>query len=69
VLWWSFVAIGVGAALGAWIRWGLGILLNGLWPPLPLGTLAANWAGGYLIGFSIAFLAGTPRCRPRCVCW
>jgi len=55
VLWWSFVAIGVGAALGAWIRWGLGILLNGLWPPLPLGTLAANWAGGYLIGFSIAF--------------
>lgn len=47
------LAVGVGAMLGAWSRWGLGILLNPLFPTLPLGTLAANLAGGYLIGVAI----------------
>ena len=36
----GFLAVGGGAASGAWLRWGLGILLNGLFPTLPLGTLA-----------------------------
>lgn len=49
----NFLAIGAGAALGAWSRWGLGLLLNGLLPALPLGTLAANLIGGYLIGIAI----------------
>ncbi|MRR52775.1 MAG: fluoride ion transporter CrcB, partial [Rhodocyclaceae bacterium] len=46
----SFVVIGLGAALGAWLRWGLGLWLNPLFPTLPLGTLAANLIGGYLVG-------------------
>lgn len=46
----GFVAIGVGGALGCWLRWGLGVLLNPLFPTLPLGTLAANLAGGLLMG-------------------
>ncbi|HET6633105.1 MAG TPA: fluoride efflux transporter CrcB [Rhodanobacteraceae bacterium] len=46
----AFVAIGVGAVLGAWLRWGLGLWLNPLFPTLPLGTLAANLLGGLLIG-------------------
>ncbi|MEX0957935.1 MAG: fluoride efflux transporter CrcB [Burkholderiales bacterium] len=46
-------AVGIGAMLGAWSRWGLGILLNPLFPTLPLGTLAVNLAGGYLIGVAI----------------
>lgn len=46
----GFVAIGVGGAFGCWLRWGLGIVLNPLFPTLPLGTLAANLAGGLLIG-------------------
>jgi len=50
-----FVSIGVGAALGALLRWGLGLWLNPLFALLPLGTLAANLAGGFLIGLSIAF--------------
>jgi len=50
-----FIAIGVGAALGAWLRWGLGLWFNPLLPQLPLGTLTANLAGGYLIGGAVAF--------------
>lgn len=46
----SFLAVGLGAALGAWARWGLGLLLNPVFPTLPLGTLAANLIGGFAIG-------------------
>jgi CrcB protein len=53
----GFLAVGVGAALGAWVRWVLGILLNSLVPNLPLGTLAANLIGGYLIGVAVAFFS------------
>ena len=49
----GFVAVGVGAALGAWLRWWLGLLLNPVFPTLPYGTLAANLVGGYLIGVAV----------------
>lgn len=52
----AFVSIGVGAAVGAWLRWWLGILLNPLFPTLPLGTLAANCLGGFLMGLAMQFL-------------
>jgi fluoride exporter len=48
--WMNIAAVGVGAAFGAWARWGLSVLLNPLLPSLPLGTLAANLIGGLLIG-------------------
>lgn len=49
----AFLSIGVGAAIGAWLRWGLGILLNPVFPTLPLGTLAANLLGGFLMGMAM----------------
>ena len=49
----SFLVIGIGAALGAWLRWGLGLFLNPLFPTVPLGTLAANLIGGYLVGAAV----------------
>jgi CrcB protein len=49
----GFVAVGMGAALGAWLRWGLGVVLNPVFPTLPLGTLAANLTGGLLIGIAM----------------
>ena len=52
----AFLAIGLGAAVGAWLRWGLGIALNPLFPTLPLGTLAANLLGGYLMGITLQIL-------------
>lgn len=51
--WGSFTAVGVGAAIGAWLRWGLGIALNPVFPTLPLGTLTANLAGGLLMGLAM----------------
>lgn len=54
----GFAAVGVGAALGAWLRWGLGTWLNPLFSALPLGTLVANLVGGYLMGLAMA-LVGT----------
>ncbi|UCD67884.1 MAG: fluoride efflux transporter CrcB [Betaproteobacteria bacterium] len=53
----GFLAVGVGAALGAWVRWGLGVALNTVVPNLPLGTLAANLLGGYLIGIAVEFFS------------
>jgi CrcB protein len=54
-MWTSVLAIGIGAALGAVLRWGLGLWLNALLPALPPGTLAANVIGGYLIGLAMVF--------------
>jgi fluoride exporter len=51
----GFVAVGVGAVLGAWMRWGLGIAFNAILPNLPLGTLAANLVGGYIVGVAVEF--------------
>lgn len=51
----SVIAISVGASVGAVLRWLLGLKLNALLPALPLGTLAANLVGGYLIGLALAF--------------
>jgi CrcB protein len=58
-------AVGIGAALGAWMRWGLGLLLNPLFPNLPFGTLAANLVGGYLIGIAMALVSQVPSFPPE----
>ncbi len=47
------MAVSLGAALGALLRWVLGLGLNAVFPALPLGTLAANWLGAYLVGLAI----------------
>src|SRR5258706_2273489 len=54
--WSGFIAVGGGAAVGAWLRWGLGIVLNPLFPTLPLGTLAANLGGGLLMGCAMELI-------------
>jgi fluoride exporter len=51
----QFAAVGIGAALGAWLRWGLSIWLNPRQPEFPLGTLASNLVGGYLVGLAVAW--------------
>jgi len=49
----GFIAVGVGAMLGAWTRWGLAAALNSVFPLLPLGTLVTNVVGGFGIGVAI----------------
>jgi CrcB protein len=43
--------------LGAWLRWGLGVALNPVFPTLPLGTLVANITGGFIIGAALEYFA------------
>nr|WP_294841041.1 fluoride efflux transporter CrcB [uncultured Methylotenera sp.] len=50
------LAVGTGAALGAWSRWGLGIAFNAIMPNLPLGTLIANLGGGLLMGVAMGLI-------------
>lgn len=54
--WNGVLAVGGGAAAGAWLRWGLSTLLNPVFPTLPLGTLAANLVGGLLMGVAMEIL-------------
>jgi CrcB protein len=54
--WGGILAVGGGAAIGAWLRWGLGILLNPIFPTVPLGTLSANLLGGLLMGFAMELI-------------
>ena len=65
MIWSSLLAIGIGAALGAWLRWGLGVWLNPIFPTVPFGTLAANLLGGYLIGLAVAFFGHNASLPPE----
>lgn len=58
-------AVGGGAALGAWLRWGLGLKLNPVYPSVPLGTLAANLLGGLLVGAALAWFDRHPGTSPE----
>jgi CrcB protein len=56
----SVISICAGASFGALLRWVLAGRLNHLFPALPLGTLAANLIGGYLVGLAVAVFASLP---------
>lgn len=63
-MWISIAVIGVGAALGALLRWFLATRLNPVFPQLPPGTLTANLVGGYLIGVAMALFLAIPSLSP-----
>lgn len=60
----NLLMVGAGAVLGAWLRWWLGLRFNTLWPTLPLGTLAANLFGGYVIGVAMAAVVASSLSMP-----
>ena len=59
-LWLVILAVGVGAGFGAVCRWALSYWLNPLEGWMPWGTLAANAAGGLLIGAALAWTSSNP---------
>lgn len=61
----SFLAVGGGAALGAWLRWGLGLALNPVFGGFPLGTWVANLVGGLLMGMALAVFQSLPELPPH----
>ena len=64
-MWKSILAISTGAALGALLRWQLGLKLNSVFPTVPPGTLAANLIGAYVIGLAVAFFASFSALSPE----
>ncbi|KRV80942.1 fluoride efflux transporter CrcB [Pseudomonas citronellolis] len=64
-MWKPVLAIALGAAIGALLRWYLGLKLNSLMPNVPPGTLAANLIGGYIIGVAVAYFASAQGIAPE----
>lgn len=61
------LAICIGASAGALARWQLGLWLNPLAASgalMPMGTLAANLVGGYLVGVCVAVFQALPQLDP-----
>ncbi|MES2489912.1 MAG: fluoride efflux transporter CrcB [Pseudomonadota bacterium] len=48
----ALLAVGAGGLAGSVLRWLIGLRMNAILPSLPLGTLAANIIGGYIIGLA-----------------
>ncbi|HTD90720.1 MAG TPA: fluoride efflux transporter CrcB [Burkholderiales bacterium] len=61
----GLIAVGAGAMFGAWLRWALSLGLNLVLPNLPLGTLTANLAGGFLIGVAVELFTLHPMMAPE----
>ncbi|THC46251.1 fluoride efflux transporter CrcB [Massilia sp. Mn16-1_5] len=61
----SWLAVGAGAAIGAWLRWGLGMWLTNVHAHVQAGTLAANLIGGYAIGIALGFFTANPLINPE----
>ena len=64
----AILAICIGASAGALARWQLGLWLSSAASAnatsIALGTLAANWIGGYLVGVCVAVLQALPQIDP-----
>jgi len=56
----NFLAVALGATVGAWLRWLLSLWLNRHADMLPWGTFAANMLGGYLVGLVLGVIASHP---------
>ncbi len=61
----AFLAVAVGGVLGCSLRWILSVLWNASIPAVPMGTLASNLIGGYLVGIAVAFFAANQSLPPE----
>jgi CrcB protein len=60
----TVLVICIGACAGALLRWQFGIWGNNT-PGMPLGTLAANLLGGYLVGLCVGIFEAMPQLDPH----
>lgn len=64
-MWMSFLAVSAGAVVGANLRWLLGMWLNTSHHVIPLGTLAANLSGGWLVGLLLGYFSHSSTLAPE----
>ena len=62
---WQGLAVGIGAALGALLRWRLGAWLNPVFPTIPFGTLASNLLGGFIMGLCMEYFSRSVAVPPE----
>lgn len=61
----SLILVSTGAAIGASLRWGLGLWLNSLFSTLAFGTLVANFIGCFSMGILVAAFWLFPQFSPE----
>jgi CrcB protein len=61
----ALAAVFCGAGFGAVLRWLLSLWLNPVLPTLPLGTLAANLLGGFLVGVATSLFTSSAALAPE----
>ena len=61
----SLILVSTGAAIGASLRWGLGLWLNSLFSTLAFGTLVANFIGWFLMGILVSAFWLFPQFSPE----
>ena len=61
----SIILVSTGAAIGASLRWGLGLWLNSLFSTLAFDTLVANFIGCFLMGILVAAFWLFPQFSPE----
>ena len=52
------LVVGLGGAVGAILRWWVGVLMSHLLAPVFLGTLVGNLAGSFLVGVLLIWFQG-----------
>ncbi|KEY56898.1 fluoride efflux transporter CrcB [Serratia sp. DD3] len=60
----SLLAVFIGGGLGSVLRWAISLRLNPLHPHIPVGTLAVNLVGGFIIGLALALLSRMTQLDP-----
>ena len=60
VPWAQVLAVAGGAAIGALLRWLVGLWFNASWAGFPLGTVLVNCIGGLLIGAALVWFERAP---------
>jgi CrcB protein len=61
----AFLAVALGGVLGCSLRWLFSTWWNELVPALPMGTLASNLFGGYLVGVAVAYFGANASLSPE----
>lgn len=53
----SFISVGLGAVLGAWLRWVISLRFNQYFANIAFGIVLVNLIGAFIVGYAISLFA------------